>query len=61
MTYVYDRDFGINTIDFEKNRIRKMFNSDIKACDISRFDLFEKGEGNLNQWTSSKVEILNQN
>ena len=42
---VYDKGSGIKIIDFEKDQIRNLFSSSIKACDISRFDLFqEEGE-----------------
>jgi len=42
ITVVYDGNSGSKTIDFEKDEIRKLFSSNIEACDISRFDLFQE-------------------
>ena len=61
ITYVYDRSPGSETIDFQKDGIREMFSSNIKACDISRFDLFEEVDGNLVQWTNPSVEMVYKN
>ena len=38
-----------------------MFSINIKACDITRFDLFEEVDGNLMQWSNKNVEMLNKN
>ena len=38
-----------------------MFSSNIKACDISRFDLFQEIDGSIVQWSNQNVEMIKKN
>ena len=51
---MYNKNSGIHTVDFEKDEIRQIFSSNIQACGITRFDLFQE-EDNQN------VEMLKKN
>jgi len=61
LIFVYDKKSGTKTIDFEKDEVRKLFASSIKACDISRFDLFVYEDGNLVLWNNPSIEIIKEN
>ena len=58
ITYVFDKNSGTKIIDFSKDEIRKIFSSNIKACDVTRFDLFE--EDHL-LWNNPSIEMFNKN
>ena len=38
-----------------------LFSSDIKACDISRFDLFLDNDGDLKLWDTDSVVMNDKN
>ena len=64
-TLSVNKNSGIQTIDFEKDGIRQIFSSNIQACDITRFDLFQEDNQSVemlkkNKTDETSIQILTQ-
>ena len=60
-TFVYDKNSGSQNIDFKVEKIRELFDSNIKACNISSFNLFYKVNDDPQKWSDEKIEIMEEN